>query len=1201
MKRVIVVLGIVTAVVGHLSLPAVAADPPPPLLLASTVAALDGYLAAATSALRAADNGGKLPFVGREEIDQGTNFLAAVRTQLDAVLGALPDARSKSPAVLAGQLAAVAGPFGLRITPDVRCGAGPCGPASVAADVTRVLLTLDAGQGTPDGLNCSGVPCPAALGVPGRPFQIGLPGLQFKSDATVTSSVSWHLKVTVGVDAGGAFLATGNTPELRVGLDVVLPNNLDGTLGVVTVGATVDGSIDGHGGFRGTFSFDAAAPGGEVRAAQAGSVPVSATLTATADAKIHAEATIASALPGIGADLHVHWGWAAPESPASTSGLAVSLDNVHVSPGTFLGKVVKPILDGLHTAVQPIAPVAEVLNDPIPGISDVFGDTSMIQLARAGAGATNDPQIQGITQLIAIATKLTVVLDAVDDGKIRLGDAALNKSELLGPPGGPVTINPAGLAPIVNACGPCRQALDRALQLIDGGPKLTFPLLDKPATLIGVLVGNDVDLVRFDSGRLDLSNDFGGDLPDGSFAGYGLSFTSPSIAIHGGVTLGYDTAGMRSAIADGRPATVADGLWIDGGSHLDFGSGVGLKFTVGFGIVSAGLRGGITLNGSGKVRNGVGGQKVRPTAGRPACSFQLGGKVSAGIDIVIDAPLVPDIVIPIVDHTIADFDALDAANCANPNARPVLAFLDGTTLVINAGENREGRNPPGEGGFEGKDTDNESTRVTAERRGPDGNQVVRVDLIGYTSTFLSTPARPITGIRLAATTHLGSETLVTATEDGRPFDLDVFVLGAQGGNTVTARTDAAHTVGFFGSPAADRVVTGDAGDVVAVGEGNDNVKLGKGDDIALGGAGNDVLDGGPGRDDLRAQGGNDVLIAGNGSPSDVLTGGTGNDHLLGSAGADQLSGDECSPVADSIFPCVAGYGLQPDFAGLPGGGDDVISGGGGPDTIVGGSGADEMSSASAPAAGAAAAVRVTAYGGAGADLFVGGPGPDTFYGGPDDDSGLGGGDSDVLIGSTGNDVLGGGNATGLPISPNHPLNPAPLGAAPQSDQVRGGPGNDNLLGGPGADVVEGGADGDTVDGGDGDDLVVGGSQAAGAPDGSDTVKGGPGADVVIGDNGDLVGGAARLFDVSGAVIGAGDTVVGDAGPDTVLGGPGADTLQGGEGDDRLEGGAGADSADGGDGQTTSSAAARHCSSARSRRRPSATPATRDWPGAPVTT
>jgi Ca2+-binding RTX toxin-like protein len=1163
MKRVRICLCMVAAVVAHAGLPAVAADPPPPLPLPSARAALDGYMSAATAAVRAADNGGKLPFVGRDEVYQGSDFLAEARTQLGAALAALPDGRSKDPAGLAADIAAVGGPLGLRIAPDFRCGDAQCSGAAKAADVTRVLLTLDAGRGSPEGATCSGAPCPAAVSVAGRPFEVGLPGLQFTSDGTVTSTVSWHLKVTVGVDGGGAFVATGATPELRVGLDVALPARLEGTLGVVAVGATVDGPINGHGGFQGTFAFDAVAPGGEVRSAQAGSVPTTSTLTATADARIHAEATAESSLPGIGADLHVHWSWTPPESPASASGLAVSLENVHVSPGDFLGRAVKPMLDGLRAAVQPIAPVAEALNTPIPGVSEVLGDTSLIDLARAGAGATKDPQIQGITQLIAIASKLTLVVDHVDNGKIRLGDVVLDKAGLFDPAGRPIAFA-GGLTPILDACAPCREALDRARQLIDGGPKLSFPLLDSPSRLIGVLVGNPVDLVKFDSGVLDLTNDFGGDLPDGSFAGYGLGFDSPTIAIHGRVVLGYDTGGMRDAIAGGHAAALADGLWVDGGSHLDFGSGVRVKLTVGYGVVTASIRGGPTIEGFGKVRNGVAGGRVRPVAGRPACSFELGGRIAATIDIVVEA--IFTVVIPIVDHTLVDFGALSATNCANPNARPVLAHLDGAALVLNVGNFRDARNPPGEHGFEGRPTDNESARVTAERRGGDANQVVRVDLGGFTDRFVSTPVQPITQIVLKAEDHLGRETLVTATEDGRPFDLDVFVRGAQGGNTVTARTDASHHVGFFGSDAADKVVTGDAADVVAVGGGDDNVKLGKGVDTGIGGLGNDVLDGGPGTDDLRGEAGDDVLIAGNDSSSDVLVGGVGKDSLSGSAGADLLSGDECNGSADGLGTCVAGYGQQPDFAGRADGGSDLIIGGGGRDTMVAGAGHDEMVSGSVPAGNGAVAARVTAYGGSGNDLFVGGPGPDTFFGGPGDDSGLGGGDSDVLIGSSGNDVLGGGNAAGAPISPGHPVNLAPLGPAPQSDQVRGGPGNDNLLGGSGADLVEGGPDVDVADGGDGDDLVLGGSQAAGTPDSADTVRGGPGADVVIGDNGDRPGGAATLYDVVGTVIGGGDSVSGDAGADTVLGGPGADSMQGGEGDDRIEGGAGADSADGGDGQ-----------------------------------
>ncbi len=1152
MRRVVVTLCMVAAVVAHLTPPAAAADPPAGLPLASTVAALDGYLSAAANSLRTA-NPGNIPFVGKGPIDHGTEFLTAVRTQLDGLLRSLPDARKVSPASVKTTLAAAGRPFGLAITPDFRCGNNPCGDDAAPATVTRVLLTLDAGQ---EGGAC-GAPC-----VTNIPFTVGLPGLQFKSDETVTSTFSWHLRVAVGVDTGGAFLVTTNAPELQVGLDVLLPKTMDGTLGFINVKTDIDGAIDGRGRFRGTFTFDATAPGGEVRAAQAETVGMNVALTAGADATIKAEAAPDAAMPGIGADLHVHSDWNSGQ-PGSTAGLAVTLEHVHVTPGALLGKAIQPIINGLRDAVAPIAPVAEVLNAPIPGISDVFGDTTALDVARTGANASKMAQIQGIEQIIDIATKLTVTLDASNKNNIDLGRVVFDNAQLLSTSGAPVTPSTSLLASVVDGCTVCGQAVQTIKALVAGGPKLTFPVLDDPKSLVGVLVGNNVPLVQFESGPLDVDGDFSG-LSGGSFAGYGLSLKQPSLSIKANVRLGYDTAGFRNALAHGRPATIADGLWVDGGSFVEFNSSLELQFSVNLGIVSAGLRGGPELHGFARVRNGVAGQLVRPATGRLACAFVLGGRVSANVKIVLDL-LFGDVVIPIIDYTLADFSALDAANCADVNVLPVLAQRDGSDLLINVGDHREDRNPPGKNGFEGHDTDAESTRVTAERRGPDGKQVIRVDLMGYSQTFLSTPEAPIIGIKIDALHHRGAETLVTATDNGRPFDLSVFVVGAQGGNTVTARTDAAHQVGFFGSPATDRVTTGDANDFVAAGGGDDNLRLGKGNDTAIGGPGNDVLDGGPGIDDLRGQEGDDVLIAGNDSPRDILVGGSGNDFLSGSAGADQLFGDECSPTMDSLFTCDAGYGLSPDAPGLPGGGNDTLLGAGGPDVMVGGTGTDEMSSGSVPASGGVNAQRVTAYGGGGNDVFVGGPGPDTFYGGPDNDGALGGGDSDLLVGGTGNDVLGGGNTTGVPI-PGHPLNPAPLGSTAQADQLRGGPGNDNLLGSTGADVVEGGPDSDVVDGAEGDDLVIGGSQAAGTPDVSDLAKGGPGNDVVIGDNGDRVVGIPRQYDIAGAVIGGADQLSGDAGDDVVLGGVGNDTVRGDDGNDRLEGGAGSDYVDGGDGQ-----------------------------------
>ncbi|MGH9278236.1 MAG: hypothetical protein ACRD12_09020, partial [Acidimicrobiales bacterium] len=370
--QAVVALCIVVGVVVHLARPAVAAEPAP-LPLAKTVEVFDAYVKAAATAVQAANPASQLPFVGRDGIDQNTKLLANIGSEVGKVLARLPDARSMPPGDLPAFLKGQPRPFGLRILPDARCGDNQCRPGAPAKDITRVLLTLDAGVGSPDGATCGG-PCEAPKELAGRPFHVGLPGLELTSaDKSTTATVSWHLTLTLGVDAAGAFLSTHNSPELLVGLDVVLPTALRGTLGVIDVQTTIDGAIDGRGRFRGTFRFDTTGP--EVRGSAA--PPMAVALTAVADAVIHADATADAALPGIGADVHVRWGWRAPETPASTSGLSVSLENVRLTVGTFLGKGLAPMVQGIHDAVAPIAPVAEVLNEPIPGISDVIGDTTL--------------------------------------------------------------------------------------------------------------------------------------------------------------------------------------------------------------------------------------------------------------------------------------------------------------------------------------------------------------------------------------------------------------------------------------------------------------------------------------------------------------------------------------------------------------------------------------------------------------------------------------------------------------------------------------------------------------------------------------------------------------------------------------------------------------------------------------------------------
>ena len=73
--------------------------------------------------------------------------------------------------------------------------------------------------------------------------------------------------------------------------------------------------------------------------------------------------------PTIGADFELHWKFDSSHPTANPP--AVSFSDVTLNLGQFFDGVLEPILKTIQNATAPIKPVLDVLNAPIPGLSDL--------------------------------------------------------------------------------------------------------------------------------------------------------------------------------------------------------------------------------------------------------------------------------------------------------------------------------------------------------------------------------------------------------------------------------------------------------------------------------------------------------------------------------------------------------------------------------------------------------------------------------------------------------------------------------------------------------------------------------------------------------------------------------------------------------------------------------------------------------------
>lgn len=1049
-------------------------------------------------------------------------------------------------------------------------------------------------------------------------FQTGLAGLEVRSDKMVETTTTWQLPVTlrlvrgvgpqvvVGADEALETQVTARLPE--DGIDAIvgyLPAHLDAPTAAERTVRTVIRVAPAPGTYDLFDLYD-----GELQARPSFTDPgahAEEGLTlgfATLDKPglLGLEGTIA--LP-----------WTAADGFGEVTYDDVTLDVGDViaglaTPFAALDPYLAPVRDVVEVMRSPI-PVISDLSELAGG-----GEVSLLSLLETASKATRKPQLElahrvigltgGVTDMVRAAKALSkgkVPLEELEDVGALLtvepGDVSLLESCTQ-------SVKPAGAAK-AGAPQPCEDGEEDAG---DGGvagqssaenrtgkrnakktvdertgevtaqlPGFSLPFLADTDQVLDLLTGEgEASYFRLDLGTLaasvSYSRKFGpimaGPVPI-------VPFVGGSISIEGRLAMGFDSLPQTLAAESVAPgdvdALVAAYDAFDGGdviregfylddldsdgedvpevklvTTIEAGAGVSI------GIVTAGLKGGVTLtinldlndpNDDGRIRTA----EIREIfSGDASCIFDASGEIEAFISVFVEIELL---------FTSIDFEfdllrlgpyELFRYGCPDFVPTLVTASNDGAELRLTSGS-RSGDRQPG-----GTDVVDEY-----EVRQYDRDGVTTYEVAGFGRVQNVTVSRSggtwTTRIYQSGVNLPGQDVLRTVTSSSRPTfvadggsgdDTLSFLAGEDfaddGAGGVKLRRTPFDTriTSLTGGTGSDVLETGDADDAgVDGGPGNDSISLGLGDDRAAGGTGDDVIDGGSGRDDLAGGAGNDRISGGAGG--DRIVGHEGNDNLVGGPGRDVRAllvrprGSAAGIVADQVR-----LGFDSGDVIVGGAGADAVDGGDGSDLVVGG---DERS-LTEPAVGAvfragSRTVSVLRQGATDADpneittetvavdtAVV--PGPQAL---------------DALCGS-GTPENGAGNA----------------------DYVTGGPDGDVVVGGNGPDSLDGGAGPDEICGRAGNDSISG--DGAGASNGtdptvdSDVVRGGTGDDridaglgddVAFGDDVDLyrAGGDRRL---DGSLRGTGR----GSGDDYLSGGDGTDVLAGGNGADLIVGGAGDD-------------------------------------------
>ena len=574
---------------------------------------------------------------------------------------------------------------------------------------------------------------------------------------------------------------------------------------------------------------------------------------------------------------------------------------------------------------------------------------------------------------------------------------------------------------------------------------------------------------------------------------------------------------------------------------LEAGAGVSI------GIVTAGLKGGVTLtinldladpSRDGKLRAA----EIRDVfSGDASCIFDASATIEAFIAVFIEIEL-------LFTSESWEFDLLRLGpytlfeyGC-EPKVPTLVVWEDGK-LVLTSGDHagqRVSDTVDASDDYEVRQFDDDDMS-TFEVSGLNYTQRVEV---GRTATDDGYPVRIFEPSVAVATevkeTHYIDELgdLAFQADGGVAVDVLKFLQGETFDDEEQLVTTAfTAPVTATGGPDNDAISTGDGRDVVSGGLGNDALDTGLGDDRVFGEDGNDTVNADAGTDDVDGGAGHDRLQGGPGA--DRVVGASGNDSVVGGSGRDlrAVLVAETTALAEEQAGLQARQGFDSGDVLVGGTGVDNVDGGDGSDVVVGGTASTLTSGTIAD--------RMTSTTRTVNTLVRGATNP-----------------VGVAVDVTTAKVPGPAALDALCVSGT--LEPSDAG----TDFVTGGPEADVLVGSDAADVLDGGAGPDELCGLHGDDQLSGDGAAEPSSDaandvdvlrgglGNDQISGESGADVAYGDDVTLVRNGTRVLDGS---LGSGAL---GAGADYLDGGDGADVLSGGRGADQVVGGPGDDVASG---------------------------------------
>ncbi|MEC9373663.1 MAG: calcium-binding protein, partial [Planctomycetota bacterium] len=1016
-------------------------------------------------------------------------------------------------------------------------------------------------------------------------FGLNLPALNFNIDGEVSLTFDWQIQFLLGISlTDGVFIGTAADPEIEVTVTAAIDNLMAGaSLGFLALEATDNGSF-----LTGSFQIDLVDPMGANNRLTLDEILGGLSFSDVLDLNIPLEAfvdldlalgfgidgSVAPTLPSLLANFTVAWMWDA-SNPNDLTAPEVVFGDVMLDAGSFISDFLRPIFERINDVLDPISPALDLLLFEIPVI-----EQNILELLGLGGAVPFLEAVQTIADIAAAVAGSPPGNILIPLGGLDLGGYDFNtpfsargfdiNDYLMMPAQDPLQA--------IQSSGSLTAVGDAHGDAAAGG--LSLGILD-PAQALGLLLGQDAELIRYDLPVLQFNRTF--ELPPILIATlFGIPINL-KFAIGLGAEFvfgfGYDSSGFRKFFGDdpffaGNPLAILDGFFLaDTRNGIDIPE---LRFTAYFqGEVAIGttLGGffGIEVGGGGRISGTIllnlrdpnddgrvnGSELAMLFAQGPLCVFE--GEIRLDLDIYVFAKECALFVCARQEFSIVSPNLFryefGGQMCLVPP--PMLATQNiGGAVDTNEADGVVYLNmgPRAAERVSGDITDGDEIFIVQRL---DENNII-VSAFGLQQIYgpMSDvgPGVPVT--KIIAEGGMGNDQITIGETITLPTELfgDFRNGGPNPGNDIIQGGSGEDFID--GGPGNDQLKGNDGNDTIRGGDGDDSIGGGRGNDLLFGGDGIDLIEGFDGDDRIAGGRGDDSLFGQKGN--DVIRGGDGNDFITGDEGQDTLFGDGANDGSGTTS-----RGLDSGDDGTVG--NDVIFGNADSDTIVGGLGDDLIFGDSED---------INAPGGA-ADLIYGDTtnnpnesgGVDNIFGGAGDDQIFGGPNNDMLFGQAGNDIIFGEMEFPGSIGFGVGMGDFILGGAgddllygsPRNDQIFGEDDADRAYGGAGDDQIIGGTGPDQLYGGTGADVIIGqqGNDYIEGNEGNDTIQGDQGSDLIYAGSGDdVVLGGESVDEIHGEA--GNDQIFGNTGGDLILGYLGDDILSGNEGDDVIRGGAGND-------------------------------------------